>query len=49
MFNGEIRPVVDKEFTLEHALEAIQYQASGHAAGKVVVTVPVRTDAQVNP
>lgn len=38
--SGEIQPVVDKEFTLEHALEAIHYQASGHAAGKVVVTIP---------
>lgn len=44
--------MIDKEFTLEEALTAIKYQASGRAAGKVVVTMPqssidpVRTNAR---
>jgi len=38
--SGAIEPVIDKEFTLEEALAAIQYQATGRAAGKVIVTMP---------
>lgn len=38
--SGEVKPVIDKEFRLEQAQEAMQYQASGRAAGKVVVTIP---------
>jgi len=38
--SGELQAVIDREFALSDALEAIQYQASGRAMGKVVVTIP---------
>jgi NADPH:quinone reductase-like Zn-dependent oxidoreductase len=37
--SGKIRAVVDKEFALADSVEAIAYQKSGRAAGKVVVNV----------
>lgn len=36
---GEIRPVIDRRFTLDEAVEALAYQAEGHALGKTIVTV----------
>ena len=35
----EIRAVIDKEFRLENAREAVEYLAKGRCAGKVVVSI----------
>lgn len=36
---GDLQPVVDRSFPLQDSLAAILYQASGRAAGKVVITI----------
>jgi NADPH:quinone reductase-like Zn-dependent oxidoreductase len=36
---GTIEPVVDREYPLEDAAEALAYLGEGHAKGKVVVTI----------
>ena len=36
---GRIRPVIDRRFKLEEAVEALAYQAEGHARGKSLVVV----------
>jgi len=36
---GTIRPVIDREYRLEDAVEALAYLGEGHARGKVVVAV----------
>ncbi|HKY48749.1 MAG TPA: NAD(P)-dependent alcohol dehydrogenase [Acidimicrobiia bacterium] len=36
---GQVRPVIDRRFTLAEAVDALAYQAEGHARGKTVVTV----------
>jgi len=37
---GKVKPVIDRRYTLSDAPEAIGYIETGHASGKVVVTVP---------
>jgi len=37
--DGSIKAVIDREFSLDDAVEAIEYQRAGHAAGKVVVNI----------
>jgi NADPH:quinone reductase-like Zn-dependent oxidoreductase len=37
--DGKLRPVIDRRFTLEEAIEALAYQATGHARGKSIVVV----------
>lgn len=37
---GELIPVVDREFPLTETAEAIRFVESGHARGKVVITMP---------
>ena len=37
--DGKLRPVIDRRFNLEEAIDAIAYQATGHARGKTVVEV----------
>ena len=39
MAGGQVVAVVDREYPLDEALQAIEYQKAGRAAGKVVVTV----------
>lgn len=39
MAGGQIKAVIDKVFTLENAVEAIEYQKAGRAAGKVMISV----------
>ena len=39
MAGGQVVAVVDREYSLDEALQAIEYQKAGRAAGKVVVTV----------
>ncbi|HET8812566.1 MAG TPA: zinc-binding dehydrogenase [Gaiella sp.] len=36
---GTIEPVIDREYPLEDAAEALAYLGEGHAKGKVVVTI----------
>lgn len=37
--SGDIRPVIDREYPLSKAPDAIRYLEEGHAQGKVIVTV----------
>jgi NADPH:quinone reductase-like Zn-dependent oxidoreductase len=39
MQSGKLRPVIDRRYTLDQVADAIRYQETGHAHGKVVVTV----------
>lgn len=36
---GEIRPVIDRRFQLSQVVEAMEYQAAGHARGKSLIEV----------
>jgi NADPH:quinone reductase-like Zn-dependent oxidoreductase len=38
--NGTVTPVIDRQYKLSEAPEALGYLGEGHARGKVVVTVP---------
>ena len=37
--SGTLTPVVDRQYGLAEAADALRYVAEGHAAGKVVVNV----------
>ncbi len=37
---GAIRPVIDREYALAEAPEAVRYVGTGHPRGKVVVRIP---------
>jgi NADPH:quinone reductase-like Zn-dependent oxidoreductase len=39
MKSGKVTPVIDRRFPLREAPEAVRYIETGHARGKVVVTV----------
>lgn len=39
MAGGEVRPVIDKRYTLSQVPDAVRYAEQGHARGKVVITV----------
>jgi NADPH:quinone reductase-like Zn-dependent oxidoreductase len=36
---GKVRPVIDRTYPLSQAAEAIRYLETGHARGKVIVTI----------
>jgi NADPH:quinone reductase-like Zn-dependent oxidoreductase len=36
---GKVTPVIDRTYPLSEAAEAIRYLETGHARGKVVITV----------
>ena len=36
---GKVRPVIEKEYSLEETPEALAYQETGHVAGKLVIKV----------
>jgi NADPH:quinone reductase-like Zn-dependent oxidoreductase len=36
---GKITPIVDRTYSLSETPDAIRYQQSGHAVGKVVISV----------
>ncbi len=36
---GKVKPVVDRRYTLEQVVEALEYYERGHAQGKVVITI----------
>jgi len=35
---GEVKPVIDRRYSLSEVPEAIRYLEKGHAQGKVVIT-----------
>ena len=37
--SGQLRPVIDRRYTLSEVPEALRYLGEGHARGKVVITV----------
>lgn len=37
--SGEVTPVIDRNYKLEEAVEALEYQGTFHARGKIVITV----------
>ena len=37
--SGEVRPVIDKYYSLEEVPEAFRYLQGGHTQGKLVVTI----------
>jgi NADPH:quinone reductase-like Zn-dependent oxidoreductase len=37
--SGTLTPVIDRQYGLAEAADALRYVAEGHAAGKVVVNV----------
>jgi NADPH:quinone reductase-like Zn-dependent oxidoreductase len=36
---GQVKPVIDRRYTLSEVPEALRYFEEGHAQGKVVITV----------
>lgn len=42
---GKVTPVIDRRYPFTDISEAVSYQEKGHAAGKVVVTVPAGAGA----
>jgi NADPH:quinone reductase-like Zn-dependent oxidoreductase len=36
---GKVMPVIDKRFPLSETAEALRYLGTGHARGKIVITV----------
>ena len=36
---GKLSPVIDRRYPLSEVPEALRYQADGHPAGKIVITV----------
>jgi NADPH:quinone reductase-like Zn-dependent oxidoreductase len=39
MQSGQLKPVIDRTYKLDHVPDAIRYVEQGHARGKVVITV----------
>jgi NADPH:quinone reductase-like Zn-dependent oxidoreductase len=37
--DGKVRPVIDRQYTLNETAEAVRYLEAGHARGKVIITV----------
>jgi NADPH:quinone reductase-like Zn-dependent oxidoreductase len=37
--NGRVKPVIDRTYPLSQVADAIRYQETGHARGKVIITV----------
>jgi NADPH:quinone reductase-like Zn-dependent oxidoreductase len=37
--DGQVMPIIDRQFALENAGEALEYYGGGHSRGKVVITV----------
>ncbi len=37
--SGKIRPLIDRSYPLEQTTEAMRYLGTGHARGKVVITM----------
>ncbi|HTV79866.1 MAG TPA: NAD(P)-dependent alcohol dehydrogenase [Steroidobacteraceae bacterium] len=39
MQSGKLKPVIDRRYDLDRVADAIRYQQTGHASGKVIVTM----------
>jgi hypothetical protein len=39
MQNGKLKPVIDRRYGLDHVTDAIRYQETFHARGKLALTV----------
>jgi NADPH:quinone reductase-like Zn-dependent oxidoreductase len=39
MASGKVKPVIDRRYSLDQIVDAISYQITGHARGKVIVTI----------
>ncbi len=37
--SGKVKPLIDRQYTLAEAPEALRYQGQGHAQGRIVITV----------
>jgi NADPH:quinone reductase-like Zn-dependent oxidoreductase len=37
--SGKVKSIIDKQYSLREAAEALRYLGTGHARGKVVITV----------
>jgi NADPH:quinone reductase-like Zn-dependent oxidoreductase len=37
--SGQVRPVIDRRYSLDEVPEALRYMGEGHARGKVVITM----------
>jgi NADPH:quinone reductase-like Zn-dependent oxidoreductase len=37
--NGNIRPIIDREYSLEMTADAMAYLSQGHSTGKVIITI----------
>ena len=37
--NGIIKPVIDRQYTLDEAVDAMNYLSQGHSPGKVIITI----------
>jgi len=37
--SGKVKPVMDRQYTLAEAAEALRYQGQGHAQGRIVITI----------
>ena len=46
--SGEIRPVIDRSYSLDECAEAIRYLETGRARGKVVISIAPDVDAKVD-
>lgn len=38
--SGQLKPVIDRSYPLSQAADAMRYLGSGHARGKIVITIP---------
>jgi NADPH:quinone reductase-like Zn-dependent oxidoreductase len=39
MASGQVRPVIDRRFSLADTADAIRYSETGRARGKIIITV----------
>jgi NADPH:quinone reductase-like Zn-dependent oxidoreductase len=37
--DGRIKPVIDRQYSLQETSEAIKYLKQGHAQGKVIISI----------
>ncbi|MGQ0600996.1 MAG: zinc-binding dehydrogenase, partial [Anaerolineales bacterium] len=47
--SGKVTPVIDRTYPLSETAEAMRYLGTGHARGKVVITMEPNTDKSGQP
>ena len=45
---GNLRPAIDRRYSLSEIVEALRYVDDGHAKGKVVVTIGAESSASAD-